>query len=240
MSMRCTISSARKSGEDDEESYLLGMFDCWQHFSPIDLIDKSLRETLHAALKSLPGRYRAVIVLREKGHLSVGDAAAVLGHTRNIKRRLSRARWRIREVLAGKLGLRSKKRKKCAVAFPHHTALFESRPTVPLARSQGAPKGSAEHPFPDAPPPKWPGFDDVPLPPTVAMELDTDVGILRLFNTLTTFGILLDVTLQELRVEMSCPVDESMIAFCAAGQDRMTRKVETKSPNSCDCPKILV
>ena len=54
----------------------------------------------------------------------------------------------------------------------------------------------------------WPGLDDVPLPPTVAMELDTDGGILRLFGTLTTLGIPLDVTLQESRAEMSYPVDE--------------------------------
>lgn len=72
------------------------------------------------------------------------------------------------------------------------------------------------------------------------MELDTGGGILRLFNTLTTFGSPLDVTLQESRAEMSYPVDESMIGFCAAGQNRMTMKVETKSPHSCDCPKILI
>ena len=86
------------------------MVDCWQHFSLMDLIDTGLRETLHIALKSLPGRYRAVVVLQDIGHLSVGDAAAVLGVTQeNIKKRLARARWQIREVLAGRLGMLSKK-----------------------------------------------------------------------------------------------------------------------------------
>jgi transcriptional regulator with XRE-family HTH domain len=63
--------------------------------------------------------------------------------------------------------------------------------------------------LPSAPARTWPGLDDAPLPPTIALELDTEDGILRLFNTLTTFGTPQDVTLQELRIEMSYPVDES-------------------------------
>jgi transcriptional regulator with XRE-family HTH domain len=52
-----------------------------------------------------------------------------------------------------------------------------------------------------------PGIDDAPLAPTVALELEIGDEVLRLFNTLTTFGTPQDVTLQELRIEMSFPAD---------------------------------
>jgi hypothetical protein len=63
--------------------------------------------------------------------------------------------------------------------------------------------------LPSAPAALRPGLEDVPLAPTVALELDTDEGTLRLFKTLTTFGTPQDVTLQELRIEMSYPIDET-------------------------------
>lgn len=57
-----------------------------------------------------PGRYRAVIVLRDIGHLSVGDAAEVLGLTQgNIKKKAFSCAVADHEVLAGKLGLLSKR-----------------------------------------------------------------------------------------------------------------------------------
>jgi hypothetical protein len=62
--------------------------------------------------------------------------------------------------------------------------------------------------LPSAPAALRPGLEDLLLAPTVALELDTG-GTLRLFNTLTTFGTPQDVTLQELRIEMSYPVDET-------------------------------
>jgi transcriptional regulator with XRE-family HTH domain len=50
--------------------------------------------------------------------------------------------------------------------------------------------------------------DDTPLTPTAPLEIQLDDGaVLRLFNTLTTFGTPQDVTLDELRVEMSFPAD---------------------------------
>lgn len=63
--------------------------------------------------------------------------------------------------------------------------------------------------LPSAPGAVLPVHEEVPFPPTVALELDTDEGTLRLFNTLTTFGTPQDVTLQELRIEMSYPIDET-------------------------------
>jgi hypothetical protein len=47
----------------------------------------------------------------------------------------------------------------------------------------------------------------------VPLELETGGGLLRLFNTLTTFGTPQDVTLQELRIEMSYPMDDGSEAL---------------------------
>jgi transcriptional regulator with XRE-family HTH domain len=54
---------------------------------------------------------------------------------------------------------------------------------------------------------------DVPLAPTVSLELELDGVILKLFNTLTTFGTPQDVTLQEVRIEMSFPADDESDAL---------------------------
>jgi len=61
-----------------------------------------------------------------------------------------------------------------------------------------------------------PQMQDLPLSPAIALELQTDDGSLRLFNTLTTFGTPQDVTLQELRIEMSFPIDEASKALLQA------------------------
>lgn len=56
--------------------------------------------------------------------------------------------------------------------------------------------------------------DDALLMPTAPLEIQLDDGaVLRLFNTLTTFGTPQDVTLDELRVEMSFPVDPASDAL---------------------------
>jgi RNA polymerase sigma-70 factor, ECF subfamily len=102
----------REPGEETEQPYVPGILDAWRHISPMERKDTELRETLHAALKSLPRKYRAVMALRDIAHLSIGDTADVLGLTaENVKTRLSRARLQIREVLAGKIGLLSKTEK---------------------------------------------------------------------------------------------------------------------------------
>jgi transcriptional regulator with XRE-family HTH domain len=58
-----------------------------------------------------------------------------------------------------------------------------------------------------------PEFDDAPLAPTVSLDIDFGGQTLRLFNTLTTFGTPQDITLAELRIEMSFPVDEASDAL---------------------------
>src|SRR5262249_55544247 len=51
--------------------------------------------------------------------------------------------------------------------------------------------------------------DDPPLEAVMPVELELGDDYLRLFNTLTTFGTPQDVVLQELRIEMSFPADNS-------------------------------
>ena len=54
--------------------------------------------------------------------------------------------------------------------------------------------------------------DPVELP-IVPLELDVEGMTLRLFNTITTFGTPQDVGLQELRIEMSYPMDSAIQTF---------------------------
>jgi transcriptional regulator with XRE-family HTH domain len=54
--------------------------------------------------------------------------------------------------------------------------------------------------------------DSVELP-IVPLELDVEGTTLRLFNTITTFGTPQDVGLQELRIEMSYPMDSATRIF---------------------------
>jgi transcriptional regulator with XRE-family HTH domain len=49
--------------------------------------------------------------------------------------------------------------------------------------------------------------------PIVPLELDVEGATLRLFNTITTFGTPQDVGLQELRIEMSYPMDTATRTF---------------------------
>jgi hypothetical protein len=53
---------------------------------------------------------------------------------------------------------------------------------------------------------------DSALAPTMAIELDVGGSTVRLFNTITTFGTPQDVGLQELRIEMSYPLDSESAA----------------------------
>jgi transcriptional regulator with XRE-family HTH domain len=78
----------------------------------------------------------------------------------------------------------------------------------------GSPSQSLLHELLQSTPTKYiPEIDDAPLAPTVALELEIGDEVLRLFNTLTTFGTPQDVTLQELRIEMSFPADDTSDAL---------------------------
>jgi transcriptional regulator with XRE-family HTH domain len=69
--------------------------------------------------------------------------------------------------------------------------------------------------LPVAPPHFVPSPTALPLPPTAPLELDVGGQSLRLFNTLTTFGTPQDITLQDMRVEMSFPMDAESDALLA-------------------------
>jgi hypothetical protein len=52
------------------------------------------------------------------------------------------------------------------------------------------------------------------------MELRLGDTIVKLFNTITTFGTAQDVGLQELRIEMSYPMDQATQAFLTVGSNK--------------------
>jgi hypothetical protein len=55
-------------------------------------------------------------------------------------------------------------------------------------------------------------IDGHPLSPTIAVKLEVNGSIVRLFNAITTFRTAQDVGLQELRIEMSYPPDAERAA----------------------------
>jgi transcriptional regulator with XRE-family HTH domain len=83
-------------------------------------------------------------------------------------------------------------------------------PSAALLKELG-PQAEADMPFE--------GPDPVELP-IVPLELDVGGTTLRLFNTITTFGTPQDVGLQELRIEMSYPMDSATRAFLAEASKR--------------------
>jgi transcriptional regulator with XRE-family HTH domain len=50
---------------------------------------------------------------------------------------------------------------------------------------------------------------DSALEPVISVDLEIEGSVLRLFNALTTLGAPQDITLQEVRIEMSFPADEA-------------------------------
>jgi hypothetical protein len=68
------------------------------------------------------------------------------------------------------------------------------------------------------------GVPDELLEPVIPLELKIDGRQVRLFNTIATFGAPQDITLQEMRIEMSFPADEATDVFLRQWQDN------TKSP----------
>jgi transcriptional regulator with XRE-family HTH domain len=57
------------------------------------------------------------------------------------------------------------------------------------------------------------------LDPMLSLELRVGDGLLRLFNTFTTFGTPQDVSLQELRIDMSFPANEATRRFLEAAAE---------------------
>jgi RNA polymerase sigma-70 factor (ECF subfamily) len=85
----------------DEGDYIPADFADWREI-PSDVLEQSeLREALMKALKSLPEKYRTVLILRDVQQMSIAETAQILGLSKeNVKTRTSRARLQMRDLLA--------------------------------------------------------------------------------------------------------------------------------------------
>lgn len=87
--------------QTDEGDYIPTDFADWREI-PSDALEQSeLREALEKALKSLPEKYRTVLILRDVQQMSIAETAQILGLSEeNVKTRTSRARLQMRDHLA--------------------------------------------------------------------------------------------------------------------------------------------
>jgi RNA polymerase sigma-70 factor, ECF subfamily len=85
----------------DEGDYIPTDFADWREIPSDALEQRELREALEKALKSLPEKYRTVLILRDVQQMSIAETAQILGLSEeNIKTRTSRARLQMRDLLA--------------------------------------------------------------------------------------------------------------------------------------------
>ena len=93
-----SIDAGLKTNEGD---YIPIEFADWREIPSEALEQSELREALNAALKSLPEKYRTVLVLRDVQQMSIAETAKALGISEeNVKTRTSRARLQMRDRLA--------------------------------------------------------------------------------------------------------------------------------------------
>ena len=86
---------------DDQGDFFPKDFADWREIPSEELQRKELREALKRALDSLAPKYREVLVLRDIQHLSIRETAQVLHISEgNVKTRLLRARFQMRDALA--------------------------------------------------------------------------------------------------------------------------------------------
>lgn len=87
--------------QTNEGDYIPTDFADWREIPSEALEQSELREALNAALKSLPEKYRTVLVLRDVQQMSIAETAKALGISEeNVKTRTSRARLQMRDRLA--------------------------------------------------------------------------------------------------------------------------------------------
>lgn len=104
------------------------------------------------------------------------------------------------------------------LSWPRTGAALLARLRREATAYPGCPSERLLHELIDLFPPFEPS--DEPLDPVIPLELDLDGRRLKLFNMVTTFGTPQDVTLQELRIEMSFPADESSEKFLREWSER--------------------
>lgn len=98
---RHLYDSIDESRTDDEGDCFPKDFADWREIPSEALQRKELQEALKRALNELPQKYREVLILRDIQHLSIQETAQVLGiGVGNVKTRLLRARFRMRDALA--------------------------------------------------------------------------------------------------------------------------------------------
>lgn len=86
---------------DDEGRYAPKDFADWREIPSDALQRNELREALKRAIATLSPKYREVFILRDVQHLSIQEAAQVLGvKESSVKTRLLRARLQMRDALA--------------------------------------------------------------------------------------------------------------------------------------------
>lgn len=97
--------------QTDEGDYIPTDFADWRQIPSEALEQSELRGTLTKALKSLPEKYRIVLILRDVQQMSIAETAQALGITKeNVKTRTSRARLQMRDLLApGQFGGQARK-----------------------------------------------------------------------------------------------------------------------------------
>ena len=102
---RHLYESIEQGQQSDDGEYIPREFADWREIPSQALERRELRDALTKALESLPEKYRTILILRDVNHLSITEAAQVLGLSEaNVKTRLSRARLQMRDALAGGFG----------------------------------------------------------------------------------------------------------------------------------------
>jgi RNA polymerase sigma-70 factor (ECF subfamily) len=98
---RHLYQSVDEQQSDEDGEYFPKDYADWREIPSETLQRKELREALKRALNSLPRKYREVLILRDVEHLSIQETAQVLGISEgNVKTRLLRARFQMRDALA--------------------------------------------------------------------------------------------------------------------------------------------
>jgi RNA polymerase sigma-70 factor (ECF subfamily) len=95
------ITQPIEDQENEDGTYTPRDFADWREIPSEALERKEIREKLIAAFGSLAQKYREIFVLRDVEHLSIEDAARVLGISAGaVKTRLLRARLMLRDLLS--------------------------------------------------------------------------------------------------------------------------------------------
>jgi len=98
---RHLYESLEERPRGDDGDYMPKDYADWREIPSEALEQKELRVALTKALKSLPEKYRSVLVLRDVQQLSIAETSQALGISEaNVKTRLSRARLQMRDALA--------------------------------------------------------------------------------------------------------------------------------------------